>query len=187
MRPAEQVCGGGLPGSVIDGLDRLIGQSLVRLEEDLEGRTRYGMLQTIREYALEQLISSGEAGQIRNAHADHFLHLAEVEEKRLESAQQAAAVRTLEAERENLRAALAWYLEHDAFDPAARVAGALGWFWWLRGDLSEGSSWLERVLALPGASARTRLRGKALYAAGMLAQQRRDFASARPWLKEAIA
>lgn len=183
---AEEVCDGS-PLSIVDGLDSLVRKSLLRRIDTAGGQTRFALLQTVREYAEEQLHASGEAERIHDAQADHYRRLAEAEERRLEGPEQAAAIRALEEERENLRAALDWSIERRDFERGASVAGALAWFWWLRGYLTEGRSWLERILALPDATARTAWRAKALYAAGMIALQQKDYASGRAWLEEAVA
>lgn len=182
---AEAVCA--IPSlALVDVLDSLVGQSLLRRSE-LEGSTRFGMLQTMREFAEEQLNASGEADDIHAAHADHFLRLVVVTERSLETADAVAAMRSLEQERENVRAALAWYIERNDFERAAGMASAVGLFWWIRGYASEGRSWIDRILTMPGSSARTVARVRALRTGGMIAFPQKDVATGRRWLEEAVA
>ncbi len=188
--------------SVLDLLSRLVGRSLV-LAEERGGETRYRLLETIREYAHERLEASGEAEEIRLRHAEHYLLVAEEAELKLRGAEQVAWLGRLEAEHDNLRAALRWSIERGRADPSAgsgqapsadagqalalRLAGALGWFWYLGGYLSEGRNWLEGVLALTGRAACSTERAKALMAAGTLARHPSDFAAARRRLEQSLA
>ena len=110
------------------------------------------MLETVREFALEQLVASGEAAQVRQQHAMYCLALAE--RLPLVAMRQAeeALISRLEAEHDNLRAALAWLDEAGEHRAALRLAGRLGHFWLLHGHLSEGRHWLTRALATAGRS-----------------------------------
>ncbi|HZO25119.1 MAG TPA: LuxR C-terminal-related transcriptional regulator [Chloroflexota bacterium] len=130
----------------LDVLGRLVDKSLVIV--DLSGsEARYGLLETIREYVLEQLAASGEAEAIRWRHAAYFLDLAEQVEPALHGPDQAAWIDRLALEHDNVRAALTWLLGAGN-DPvtALRLAAALGWFWFIRSTLSE-TRWLEAALA----------------------------------------
>lgn len=181
---AEAVCA--IPSlALVDVLDSLVGQSLLRRSE-LDGATRFGMLQTVREFAEEQLHASGEADAIHAAHADHFLRLVAVTERQLETADAITAIHSLEQERENVRAALAWYIERNDFERAAGMASAIGLFWWIRGYAAEGRSWIDRILAMPGSSARTAARVRVLRTGGMIAFPLKDVAAGRRWLEEAV-
>lgn len=186
LEAAEEVGGRALPLPVLDGLDSLLRKSLVRRVEGA-GHTRFAMLETVREYADELLVASGEAEEIHDVHADHFVHLAEAAETRFQGPELAQVIRTLEEERDNLRAVLERAIAREDVERAARLAGALGWSWWLRGHLTEGRGWLERVLALPGSEARSALRAKLVYAAGLIAAPQRDSLAARAWLEEAAS
>ena len=90
----------------------------------------------------------------------------------------------LDAEHDNLRAALAWSLEQDG-DAGLRLSGALGWFWWSRSNHTEGRRWLAR--ALNATSERTRARAKALHGAGWLAHHQRDLREARSLFDESLS
>jgi predicted ATPase len=109
---------------------------------------RYGMLATIREYAWDQLHLHDEAATTRRAHAYYYLALAEAAEPKLRGAEQAEWLARLEAEHDNLRAALRWFVTQHEVLLALRLAGALSRFWHMHGYLSEGRAWLEEVLAL---------------------------------------
>jgi tetratricopeptide (TPR) repeat protein len=141
------------------------------------------MLETIREYALEQLAAKGEETAVRDAHAAHFLALAERAEPALYGWDQLVWLARLETEHDNLRAALGWAIaERD--ESAARLAAALGAFWEIRGYGSEGRRWLERALAIGGEPA---ARAKLLNGAGFRAMDQGDYATATAWHEEALA
>ena len=151
---------------VLANLASLTAKSLVRHEEGPDGAPRYRMLETIREFALERLETSGEAAAIRRAHAASFLTFAERYERAglLPDGDQALAL--LEAEHANLRAALAWLEEAGEVGRLLRLAAALGRFWYSLGHYREGRDWLQRALAPDGAAADGR--AKALVAIGFI-------------------
>ena len=165
----------GAPGTVLDGLATLFDQSLLRLQEptapDDTGEARFAMLETVREYAMERLEISGEAGTIRQAHAGFYLALLEAVQDRLHSPDGPATLDRLEAEHDNLRAALTWATEEGKVEIALKLAHACWRFWWMHSHLEQGRLWLERALALPdpGATAST-LRPRALVDAGYFAR-----------------
>jgi non-specific serine/threonine protein kinase len=182
---AEEVCSK-TSLALLDVLDSLVGQTLLRRSE-VDGSSRFTMLQTVREFADELLRSSGEATEIHAAHAAYFQRFARETEGQLETADAAAAIRAHESERDNVRAALAWSIEQNDFEHAAEIASAIALFWWIRGYGSEGRSWIERILALPGSFEHTAARVRVLTGAGMLAFPRGDVANGRRWLEEAIS
>jgi len=138
---------GPLPSSVLDGLTSLLDNSLL-LRLDGDEAPRFGMLETIRDFGLEQLTASGEEDAVRRAHATHFLAVAERLGLDLYGPDQGARLEELERDHANFRAALAWAFAHlDALGP--RLALALGWFWRLHGHFREGESWLEQAVATP--------------------------------------
>lgn len=187
LEAAERICGDGAPLLILDGIGALVEHSLARrADRELDGE-RFSMLATIREYAHEMLAARGEAGDADASHARYYLELAESTEPLLETAAQARAIHTLEDEREELRVALHRYVASGDTERATRLAGALGWSWWLRGQLTEARASLERVLVLPGAEARTWWRAKSLHAAGMIGFQQKDIPAARGWLEAALA
>jgi RNA polymerase sigma factor (TIGR02999 family) len=188
MAAAEAVCGaiGDREVAVLDGLEALVDESLVLKKEAADGSYRFLTLETIREYALEHLEASGEADAARRRHATFFAELAEAAEPHLMSTGREPWLRRLDAEHNNLRAALAWTVSADA-ELGLRLAGALRWFWYYRGHFGEGYHWATQLLALPGAAAPTRARAKALYCAGSLAFYYSNPPAAYPLLAESVA
>ncbi len=185
---AQTVCdlADDLAVGVWDELSSLVDKSLVRQVEGVAGEPRFLMLETIREYAAEQLQAAGERELVHDRHLHHFLDLAERAEAGLAGAEQLAWLDRLEAEHNNLRAALAWSLSRpDTSETSVRLAGALGAFWWRRGHLSEGRQWLERALAQQHEA--SPYRAKALTALGALAAWQFDDARHSVALQESVA
>src|SRR5215208_1361545 len=151
---------GGPDGDVLAGLAALMYQSLVQRAEGGKA-PRFAMLETIRSFAVERLEASGELAAVREAHARYFLGLAEATAPHLEGPEQATWLDQLDRDHANLRAALGWVQERGDAGTGLRLAGALGLFWFMRGDLAEGRSWLSTVLAMPAAT-EPAIRAKAL-------------------------
>jgi predicted ATPase/class 3 adenylate cyclase/Tfp pilus assembly protein PilF len=150
IEAAEAVCNadGDLAVDVLDGIESLVEKSLLRQVETASGEPRFLMLQTIWEYAAEQLAASDEAATIEQQHTRFFLTLAETADPQLRGPHQLEWLECLETEHDNLRAALRRAREQGDAEQSLRLAGALAWFWRLRGYLSEGSAWLEGALTL---------------------------------------
>src|SRR5215207_9239730 len=123
------------------------------------------MLETLREYAWDQLSASGEAEQTQRRHAAYLLALAEAAEEPLKGPAQGRWWRRFNDERDNVRAALHWARVHGDVATGIGVVGAL-WYWYSFALLSEGRAWAEAFLALPAAAGRTPLRAQGLLAAG---------------------
>jgi non-specific serine/threonine protein kinase len=153
--------------AVFDGLAALIDASLLRTAIGADGAARYQMLETIREYALEQLAASDEPAAIRRAHSAYFLALAERNEFADLLPDSNRVLALLEAEHANLRAALAWLEETDERESLPRLATALGRFWSSQGHYQEGRGWLEPVAA-PESAASESDRAIALVHLGMI-------------------
>jgi predicted ATPase/class 3 adenylate cyclase len=187
LEAAERVADvdGDLGERVLELLGSLIDKSLVRSSEPDGGR-RFGMLETIREYADERLRSAGETEAIRDRHLSYFLELAEAAAPHLRSNDQKRWLNELETEHDNIRTALVWAIDAQSTAPGLRLAGALWRFWHLHGHLAEGRRWTEEVLALPGANERTTGRGDALTALGGLAYWQEDFQTAGAAYEEAL-
>ena len=185
LEAAEAVANPERALNVFGGLDRLVEQSLLRSGAGPNDEPRFTMLETIREYGLERLEQSGEAEATRRAHAGFFVALAEEAEPLLTGPEQGKWLERLEAEHDNLRAALGWTLAHDA-QTALRLAGSLSWFWRYHAHITEGRSWLERAVAA-SPDGTTRERVKALHGAGVLARQQSDNEQAAMLLEKALA
>jgi predicted ATPase len=186
--------------AVRDGLESLVDTGLLQREAagspphgvpaqaDGDDEPRFTMLEAIREYALKRLRESGEEDTIRRKHAAYYLALAEEAEPHLVRAEREVWLDRLQVERDNLRAAL-----RSGAEVGLRLAGALSWFWLLRGDVNEGRASLENALAhssslRSGTSASgMAARARALYGAGRLAAAQGDDDAARPWLVESAA
>ncbi|MGH2532243.1 MAG: ATP-binding protein [Thermomicrobiales bacterium] len=174
--------------SVLDGLASLVDKSLLRPAEEVDGEPRFVMLETVREYGIEQLGMSGEEEATRRAHAAHYLWLAErAHPGRSGGVQEARWLEVLEAEHDNLRSALAWSTAGGEVDVAIRLAAALGWFWYLRGHLGEGRRWLDQALSLARPHRADAHLARALRAAGKLAWEQADYAHAADLLQEGAA
>jgi predicted ATPase/DNA-binding CsgD family transcriptional regulator len=173
------------PSSILDRLATLLDHSLLRQEIGADGAPRFQMLETIHEYALEQLAAGGEQKQIRRRHAEYFLALAEAAAAALEGAQQGLWLGQLQQEHDNLRAALSWALEQREAEIGLRLAVALRLFWFMRGYLSEGRERLAQILAIANSSPGTR--AKALDCAGFLARYQGDYAAAALLIRESLA
>lgn len=185
LAAAEAVAGSdALP--VLDGLSALIDQSLLQQREQEDGEPRFMLLETIREYTWERLVERGEAETAQQAHASYFLSLAEQAEPHLRSAGQKIWFDRLENDHENLRAALRWLAEQQDAGRVLRLGGALWWFWWVRGYVSEGRSFLEPMLQT-GEQVAPLVRARALIAAGTLATLQGDLAQAERLCMESLA
>jgi DNA-binding CsgD family transcriptional regulator/tetratricopeptide (TPR) repeat protein len=188
LEAAESVCAGEdlEPDEVLGLLSRLVDKSLVVVRE-VGGETRYRLLETVRQYGGEKLDGSGEETEAGRRHADFFGGFAEEAERELGGPDQARWLTRLEAEHDNLRAALSWSLGERG-DPGSgvRLAAALTDFWFARGYLSEGRRWLESAVSL-AECATTLARAKALNGAGWLAAYQDEYGAAKAHIEEGLA
>jgi predicted ATPase len=170
LEAIEAICDaeGDLPVEAFDGISSLLDKSLLRQEEGPGGEPRFVMLETVHEYARERLQASGEAEEIKRLHAAYFLTLAEEAYPELRGPHQLEWLERLEAEHDNMRAALSWALERKEVEVALRMGGALCFFWSVRGYESEGRRWLEEALAIEGRGS-PEVRAMALAGVGWLA------------------
>ena len=182
----ETVCGAavdiGLP--VLDGLQELADHSLLRqVRGPGSSQARYAMLETIREYAAERLEAMPEADRVRGAHAAAFLALVDTGGRPHAGLAKKEWLERVDAEHNNIRAALSWYRWHDP--PAAlRLAASMAAFWSLRGHHTEGRQRLGELLGLvPDPSV---ARVSALNGAAWLAIDQGDYARAKEMLAESI-
>jgi len=169
LEAIEAVCdaGGDLPIDSLDGVSSLLDKSLLRQEEGLEDEPRFVMLETIHEFAREKLEEGGDAEETRRLHAEYFLSLAEEAEPELVGPDQVEWMDRLEAEHDNLRAALSWSLEGGEVELGLRLAGTLWWFWYVRCHWKEGRRWCEEALQR-GDAAPVPVRAKVLLGTGAL-------------------
>jgi len=171
-------------GASIPLLASLVDKSLLRV---LEGG-RYDRHPLIYGYAREKLSEHPEEeAEVRARHASYFLELAEEAETQLKGAAQAACLNRLEAEHDNLRAALRYTQERGEVQLGLRLAGALWQFWYVRGHLSEGRMWLTESLSGGGVVEPSLERAKVLSGVGTLAFYQGDYASARAFHEESLA
>jgi predicted ATPase/DNA-binding SARP family transcriptional activator len=198
LEAAEEVCGpaaatGGSepPGGVVEVIARLVDKSLLVAEPGWDGQPRYHLLETVRAYAADRLAEAGETERLASAHAELFARLAERADPELRGPGQLDWMRRLEADHDNLRAALRWAVAAGDGELALRLAAPLSWFWYLRGDRRDAAEWLPAALAVDPtvtstakarvlvASAIFRVEGgdpKGVAAAGELAEEARAVA-----------
>ncbi|HKT37293.1 MAG TPA: LuxR C-terminal-related transcriptional regulator, partial [Ktedonobacterales bacterium] len=190
IEAAEAICTGcGIQRShVLRLLESLVNAALVEVETQNAER-RYRFLEPIRQYAEEKLRDAREADWLRQRHATWFQALAQHARPHLTSAQQQTWLLRLKAEYGNLLAALRWTSTHCSAEVGLWLSSAMWRLWYNRGQLSEGYTWLEAMLARePGASLEyRRARIAALYAAGHLAMVRGDLDVAQAAAEECLA
>jgi len=194
----------------LEKLAALVDKSLLQQEKGPDGEPRFAMLETLREYALERLEASGEAAMLQRRHAEYFLTFAEESHAGLVSHQQLTWLARLEADLDNLRAALTYCLEardlglevrdvagSPSLKPQAsslaelglRLAGALWRCWHFTANISEGRGWLATALArtaAAGAGPPSAARARALLAAASLAAEQGDERAALPLFRESL-
>jgi predicted ATPase/class 3 adenylate cyclase len=187
LEAIEAICDaeGDLPVDAFEGVSSLLDKSLLRQEEGPNGEPRFMMLETVHEFAREKLGQSPEAEEIKRAHAEYFLTLAEEANPELKGANQLQWLERLEAEHDNIRAALSWALERKEAEVALRLGGALWWFWSVRGYRSEGRRWLEESLAIEGRVS-PEVRAMALAGTGVLALDQGDLDRAKEAYEEGL-
>ena len=192
LEAAEAVCSQGMKRSdILDLLGHLVDKSLVIVEADSEViGTRYRLLETIRQYALEKLVETGEASVIRDRHLDFYLSLAEKSEPHI-GHESVLWINQLDKELDNIRAAMEWSTNSGKAVAALRMAGSLVYFWfyWFaRGNLlSEWQHRIQLALSRPGGMERTLARAKALNALGFLYWADMYPIDRRPELEEALS
>jgi predicted ATPase/class 3 adenylate cyclase len=186
--------GGDLGGfDPLEPVGELADVSLITVTEDADGEPRVGMLETIRDYALERLEHDDDLDGTRRRHAEHYAAFAERAHDQLLGPAQLTVLGRLEADHDNLRAALAWSLE--AADPAGqgdraviglRLVQALYYFWYQHGHVIEGRRWAQRAMDLASADGGAPLAQAASALGTMLAGQGEPDA-ARPLLERSLA
>jgi predicted ATPase/DNA-binding CsgD family transcriptional regulator len=149
LEAAEAVCD--VDSEVLSGLHALLDHSLVKAWEQPDGSSRFRMLETIREFAAEQLLELDELPRLKERHAAFFVQFAEEARPALmRGSEQGQWLDQLESELENLRVALTWLVRENDTERAHRFVVALDDFWWARGRYQEACEWLKKVISLPG-------------------------------------
>ena len=183
LEAAEVVCPVDGDLALLDGVDSLVGKSLVR-RLPTEGEARFGMLLTLGEFARDRLRAAGEAPLLQERHAQWIATLVEAAREPLESGRRDVWLRRLTAEQDNLRAALDWAQEAGAVEMALSMVGALGlWFWWRAPG--EGQRWVERLLPRGGTETAPAVRARALHAAGWAAHAQFEIPTAAKYFDQA--
>lgn len=203
LEAAERICGDGeldsryhsitpslyhalTPSLILDLLSNLIDKSLVMVNES-DGAMRYRMLEPLREYAREKLNTANESDEIAARHLAYFMELAERAEPEFTGAEQGAWLKRLEAEHDNVRAALSWHAQTQTeIEMQLRLAGALWRFWYARGHIVEGQRFLTTALS-QGEPTATPARAKGYAGLGSLAWLRGEYESCIQWHEQALA
>lgn len=187
LEAAESICNasGDIDVGILTGLDTLFDNSLLVTREVPTGELRFGMLETVREYALEKLELSGEAETFRRRHAEYYLQMVEQAEPHLRGLEQGKWLGILDQEHDNIRAALRWALDRHETHIAACIGRGIWYFWWIHGHQSEGRRYMEELLADNPDMPETE-RGWALWGVGLMAYFQGDFDHARRTADEAV-
>ncbi|HEX8917994.1 MAG TPA: tetratricopeptide repeat protein, partial [Chloroflexota bacterium] len=188
LEAAESVCTGGdlAAGEVLDRLGGLIEKSLLTLH-DRDAASRYGMLETIRQYARERLAESGQESELLERHAFYFAAFAEEAGQGLVGADQSAWMSRVQADLDNIRAAMLWARQSDAVEVGFRLASPIWRFWMLSGQSAEGRRWLNALMAVDrGVNVPSSIRAGAFLAAGALAYSQGDHTSAKQLYAECL-
>jgi predicted ATPase/serine/threonine protein kinase len=186
LEGAEAVCDtkGDLGLDILDGMASMVDKSLAQQVEQVDAETRFLMLSTIREYALERLVESNDELAARRAHAAYYLVLAE------EGAEDVVThpewLDRFEVEHDNFRLALDYLIKTGDSDWALRLGAALFPFWETREYLTEGRDAISRLLAMEGTATRPKLHARLLFAAAVLTGAQGDYGSARQQLEESL-
>ena len=186
LEAVEAVCDtkGDLHLDILDGMASMVDKSLAQQVEQVDAESRFFMLSTIREYALERLAGSDDESATRRAHAAYYLVLAE------EGAEDVVAhpewLDRFETEHDNFRLALDYLIKTGEAEWGLRLGAALFRFWETREHLTEGRDSIARLLALEGTASRPKLRARLSFAAAVLAGEQGDYASARQLFEESL-
>ena len=188
LEGVEAVCDtkGDLNLDLLDGTESLVDKSLLQRVEQANGESRFVMLETIREYALEKLQANGEDKLTKRAHAAYCLVLAEEEATEQSGAERAEWHDRFALEHDNFRAALQWLAESGDADWGLRLGTALFRFWEGCEYFAEGRDSLERLLKIPKAAPPSRARARALFSAGVLAGEQGDYDASDALMGESL-
>jgi predicted ATPase/class 3 adenylate cyclase len=185
LESSESVFGGGEESNVLDLLSSLVDKSLVAADVR---SGRYGLLETMRQYAAEKLEASGEGEATRDRHLDFHLAFAETAEQHLNARDQASWLARLDAEHENLLAAHAWCdSSSEGGEKGLRLVNAAKAYWFSRGLLPMGKRAVLEALARSGAQRRAHERCVALFGAGQFCSFAGEYDEAIGYLEESLA
>jgi non-specific serine/threonine protein kinase len=186
---AEAVCADGdvVASDVLDELQHLVDKSLV-VAQERQRQVRYRLLEPLRQYAQEQLVTRNEREPARRRHALHYIGFAQARARDTIVGGPRRVTATVELDREypNFRAVLNWATETGAAEPGLRLAGDLSLLWQFYGSTSEGLTWLAQLLSLPRADDPTPARAWALLANAWLLVLAGDFERARSCCQEGL-
>ena len=172
---AEAVCNSNDQLDVFTGIENLLNNSLLKLASSNNDEPRFELLQTIRDYALEKLVDTGELDDLRGRHAAYFDQKSNEIMWDLYSSSSVDLLGFLERDQDNYRAALTWSLEvPDRVGVGIQIAFRIFWFWYRYGHFHEGREWCERLLSRTGEMGIHPLRGMVLTTAGMMAMWETD-------------
>ena len=172
---------------VLTGLENLADKSLVRYTPiDEENDLHFEMLQAVREYALDQLESSGEAENFQRAHATYYLEFVQQAERAIGTIQQPSWARRIGQEHENLQTVLQWMLDARETESVFRLLGTIWRYWDMLNVWSEARLWMERALT-QGAGLQSAGRATTLWGASWLATHQSDYPLALSYAKEGLA
>jgi len=148
LEAAEMICAGGKLETVdvLETISHLVDKSLLTANRREHGETRYRLLETIREYALEKLKGSQDKSELLDKHLEYFIRFADQGDRKIKGPEQAVWFEKLEIEHDNLRAALHQAAESKNFEAGLSLAVSLTYFWYVRGHIREGAGWLEKFL-----------------------------------------
>jgi predicted ATPase/transcriptional regulator with XRE-family HTH domain len=185
LAAAEAVVDAEAAPLVLDGIGALIEQSLLRQAPGTRGEPRYQMLETVREFGLEQLSLAGGGDVVRARHAAHFLQLSDGLVYGLQILDSLDGVRRVSVEGDNVRLALGWFDEHGETDALLRLSAMIYGVWLVRGLYREGLLWLERALER-SSHVVSDARFQALDAAGTLSVTQGDYDQAARFFTEGL-
>jgi predicted ATPase/transcriptional regulator with XRE-family HTH domain len=184
LEAAEGICSEGT--SLFEIIMTLTEKNLLKQIQSAEAELpRFSMLETIREYAREQLEKSQTFREVQQAHLTYFLNWVEELEPQLHGFEQTRWANLLELEHDNLRAALQFSLAEEKVELASRLGLGLNWFWYIHSHVTEGRRWLHKILSLASKSGDS-VQAALLRVAGQLAHVQGDYQHSIPLLEQSI-
>jgi len=172
--------------NVLDLLSQLVNKSLVVVDFQARGETRYHLPEMVREYSRKRLSESGKQESVQRSHFDFFFHLATVAESGFKTREHQAWLKRLDIERDNVRIALGYGISSKHFEETLMFTGTLFWYWQTLGFISEGRSHVREILTASEHDPAVAARAKALWCAGALAWIQGDYAEGNSQLKESV-